>query len=240
MIFFVFAALGIITCALFLKERIRQASVKALIFKTLTSLLFVSLGAAAAYENMSTEMSSYPLFIVLSLVFGLTGDVWLDLKWIYPNDNSVYTFAGFVSFLTEHVLLVLGVILHFADFSRPLYLIVPVILSVAVAAGTLIMEKPMKMKYGEFKTVLFIYGIMLSMTVFVSGSLAIMNGFNSRTLNILFAGSVSFFISDLILSGTYFGEGKRRPADVIANHVTYYIGQFLIAGSLLLPMIEHI
>ena len=39
---------------------------------------------------------------------------------------------------------------------------------------------------------------------------------------------------DLILSGTYFGEGKNRPVDIVTNHVTYYIAQFVIAGSLLL------
>ena len=53
------------------------------------------------------------------------------------------------------------------------------------------------------------------------------------TLNLLFIGLIFFLISDLILSGTYFGEGKNRPVDVVTNHVTYYVGQFLIALSLL-------
>ncbi len=53
------------------------------------------------------------------------------------------------------------------------------------------------------------------------------------TLNFMFAGGIFFLISDLILSGTYFGEGKNRPVDIIINHVTYYIAQFLIASSLL-------
>ena len=39
-------------------------------------------------------------------------------------------------------------------------------------------------------------------------------------------------ISDLILSGTYFGEGKDRPVDVITNHAAYYIAQFIIATSI--------
>ena len=53
------------------------------------------------------------------------------------------------------------------------------------------------------------------------------------TLTLMFAGLVLFLVSDLILSGTYFGEGKNRPVDVVSNHVTYYFGQFLIALSLL-------
>ena len=48
----------------------------------------------------------------------------------------------------------------------------------------------------------------------------------------LFVGGVFFLISDLILSGTYFGEGKDRPVDIVTNHMTYYIAQYLIALSI--------
>ena len=44
---------------------------------------------------------------------------------------------------------------------------------------------------------------------------------------------VFFIISDLILSGTYFGEGKNRPVDIITNHATYYLAQFIIASAIL-------
>ena len=59
-----------------------------------------------------------------------------------------------------------------------------------------------------------------------------MNHFDVMTLNIMFVGLVFFLISDLILSGTYFGEGKDRPVDVITNHAAYYIAQFIIATSI--------
>ena len=49
----------------------------------------------------------------------------------------------------------------------------------------------------------------------------------------MFIGGVFFAISDLILSGTYFSTGKDRPVDVITNHATYYIAQFIIASSIL-------
>lgn len=35
-----------------------------------------------------------------------------------------------------------------------------------------------------------------------------------------------------ILFGTYFSTGKDRPVDVITNHATYYIAQFIIATSI--------
>ena len=43
-----------------------------------------------------------------------------------------------------------------------------------------------------------------------------------------------FAASDLILGGTYFGQGHNRPGDVIANHTLYYAAQFLIAVSAVL------
>jgi len=45
----------------------------------------------------------------------------------------------------------------------------------------------------------------------------------------MFAGGLLFTISDLILSGTYFGKGKERPVDIITNSVSYYAAQFVIA-----------
>ena len=50
---------------------------------------------------------------------------------------------------------------------------------------------------------------------------------------LIFIGGVLFVISDLILSGTYFGVGKNRPVDIITNHVSYYLAQFVIASSIL-------
>ena len=39
-------------------------------------------------------------------------------------------------------------------------------------------------------------------------------------------------VSDLILSGTYFGVGKERPVDLALNYLSYYPAQFLIASAL--------
>ena len=75
-------------------------------------------------------------------------------------------------------------------------------------------------------------GIIFS-TVLLSGSLALSMGWQNPTLNLFFAGGVLFALSDLVLSGTYFGVGKERPVDIISNNILYYGGQFLIAYSLL-------
>ena len=91
----------------------------------------------------------------------------------------------------------------------------------------------MKLHYGKMKGIVIGYGVLLFSTVLLSGSLAMANGWQNPTLNLFFAGGVLFALSDLVLSGTYFGVGKERPVDIISNYILYYGGQFLIAYSLL-------
>jgi hypothetical protein len=76
-------------------------------------------------------------------------------------------------------------------------------------------------------------GARLFATVPVSGVLALLHAWRATTLDLFFGGAVLFAVSDLILSGTYFGRGKERPVDLLLNYLTYYPAQFLIAWSLL-------
>ena len=62
--------------------------------------------------------------------------------------------------------------------------------------------------------------------------MSLLNGFKNACCVMMFVASIFFAVSDFILSGTYFGEGKSRPVDIITNHATYYIAQYLIALSL--------
>ena len=96
----------------------------------------------------------------------------------------------------------------------------------------MILEKPMKLSYGRMRPVVMVYGLLLFSTVAVSGALLLDH--REPALCCIFIGSVMFAISDLILSGTFFGEGKDRPIDIIGNYIFYYGGQFLIAYSLVL------
>ena len=92
----------------------------------------------------------------------------------------------------------------------------------------------MKVKYAKYKTIVVLYSFILSLMMGISGSLAIMYSFKNVTLNLMFIGGTLFTLSDLILSGTYFGSGKDKPIHLVSNIVIYYIAQFLIAYSVLL------
>ncbi|MBQ8210388.1 MAG: hypothetical protein IJZ35_07405 [Clostridia bacterium] len=233
MLFFILLGLGIISCVVFNYLRVKEGAIKALLVKGFTSVLFVSCGAVAAAGNLDSENIMFALFVIVGLVFGLMGDIWLDLKWMCPDDNETYTFAGFGAFMIGHLVYISGLLTFYADFSKPLHIVVPAVLAAVMAAVVILLEKPQKLNYGRFKAITAVYGFVLIFMTLLSGSLAFMNGFDNMVLNFMFAGGVFFLISDLILSGTYFGEGKNRPVDIVTNHATYYIAQFLIASSLL-------
>ena len=233
MLYFIILALGIIATISFLVIRVKTGGVKAALIKALASTLFVGTSCAAAMTVLGSDKFSFAILVVMGLVLGLMGDIWLDLKWVYPGDNDIFTFAGFGAFMIGHFLFIAGLFKNYVDFSQPMYIVVPALLALALGVGVVILEKPMKMVYGKFKAITGVYGFVLAFMTFLSGSLAIMNGFKEMTLNFMFAGGVFFLISDLILSGTYFGEGKRRPVDIVTNHTAYYIAQFVIASAVL-------
>ena len=245
-------ACGAIALALFLRERLRGHTLRAALAKSVVSAIFVGLGCCAWFHSIWAFMDThldFPFlgaFVVPGLVFGLMGDIWLDLKFVYPSDDAPLTYAGFAAFGVGHILYQLGLILQyyvrgvlrsgltvqFVGPGKPGFVLVPMGLAVVLTFGNVLMEKPMKLRYGQLKPVVIAYGFLLFFTVLLSGSLALMHGWSETSLNVFFVGSILFALSDLILSGTYFGEGKDRPADVVLNHVSYYAAQFLIAFSL--------
>ena len=218
----VLLALGAVALAVYIPEKIKGYTVKAVLKKSIVSLLFIAVAVAAGAHTRLAQ------FVILGLVCGLLGDIWLDLKYVYPQHDDIYTYAGFAVFGLGHILYVTGLIIRYGG---GLFLIASFALSVVGAIGNDLMgTKVMKLKFGKMRPVVLVYAFLLFCTVFVSGGLLLKNG--GTTLLLFFIGSILFAASDLILSGTYFGEGKERPVDLISNYVCYYAAQFLIAYSL--------
>lgn len=231
-LFYAFLVLGLISLIVFLKMRVKESTVKAAMVKSFTSVFFIATAVAATAVSGGADIV-YSFLIIMGLLFGLLGDIWLDLKWVYPKDNDTYTFAGFLAFAVGHILFLTGLISKFATTDTWLYVVIPIVASIVISLGNVMLEKPMKMKYGKFKLITFIYGAILFSMTLVSLGLSIATGFSEMTVVFMFIGGVLFLLSDLILSGTYFGEGKDRPIDIILNHVLYYVAQFVIAASLI-------
>ena len=229
-----FPILGAVCLWHFLKNRLEHPSGRSLLWKTFASVCFLAVAFAGVWENaLSGERTEYSLLITAGLFFGLLGDIWLDLKWNCPEENDRYTFAGFWCFLAGHICFLTAMIrfggVPFKAMDIAIPLILAAVLGVAVGAG----GKLLSLDYGRFKRITMLYGAVLIATTLVSGRFVLLTRFEDTSFLLFFAGAVLFLISDLILSGTYFGKGKDRPSDIILNHLFYYAAQFLIAFSII-------
>lgn len=226
-------ACGAVLLYVYIREKIRAYSVKAVLLKTAVSVLFVTLGVYGAWLSaLKGSVSLLCPFVLLGLLFGLLGDIWLDLKYVFPEEDAPFTYAGFCVFGVGHILYILGMLLTYCPSGKPMTVIAPVLLALVLSVGNAVLEKPMKLNYGKFKPVVIAYGVVLFAMVLIAGSLALDYGWKNAPLNLIFIGGVFFALSDLILSGTYFGKGKERPVDLALNYITYYAAQFLIASAL--------
>lgn len=225
----VILAFGVLFLTLFLCEKIRQYSVKETMLKAITSVLFISLATYGWYHSGGSKLAP---FVIVALIFGLLGDIWLDFKYAYPNDSKIFTYAGFASFAVGHVLFIIGLYLTYYESGHFLYVLIPLLMGVVMGVVTLLIANPLKLRYGQYKKTVFFYSVLLFSMFFSAGSMLILHHWHSTTLIMFTIGGGLFAISDLILSGTYFGEDKERPIDIISNAATYYAAQFIIAFSL--------
>ena len=231
---------------LFLAYRTDAPSKKALVFKILTSLSFLAISGTAAVTGTAMELPHnghpagfprdlvWPWLIFAGQFLGLLGDIWLDLKFIRPEKDRPYTNAGFVSFGLGHILFVEALLYVYRGADLLRWVLVPALFAAAFGVVLLPLGKKLGMDFGAFRGITVVYGMLLCFLMLFACGLLIKSGFSDRRLWLFSAGTVLFAASDLILGGTYFGQGHDRPGDVIANHTLYYAAQFLIAVSAVL------
>ncbi len=88
------------------------------------------------------------------------------------------------------------------------------------------------MRYGKFKWIVFLYSLTLSMTMTMAMVTAVITHFQTMWV-VMSVGGLLFLLSDLVLSGMYFGEGKNTKFNVVLNHSLYYAAQFIMAATVL-------
>lgn len=226
-------ALGAVFLVLFILKCKNERSVGGVFLKNAVSIFFILTAAVGLIQNPSRV--EYGTLILVGLAFGMLGDIYLDQKWVYPNDMKKYLYAGFVSFGIGHLFYIPAMVR--AAGIELKWLLIPAAAGLVVAVGNLLLEKPMKQNFGEYKAIVTVYGFILAFMAATAVTCAVLTG--EKTFVVFAAGGVFFLLSDLILSPMYFGEGKNTPMNFILNHVTYYLGQYLIAFSVsLLPALE--
>ena len=87
MIFYICLALGLISLVVFLAQRKPEVTLKVLLFKTVTSVLFILTAFSAFYANENCNKILALLFFA-GAVCGLLGDIWLDAKYIFKSEEK--------------------------------------------------------------------------------------------------------------------------------------------------------
>ncbi|MEG1256839.1 lysoplasmalogenase [Clostridium sp.] len=195
------------------------------IFKTTTSILFILISISS--YAISHENFNYFIFILLALIMSLSGDVFLA----FTNGNISSTNKPFIfgvgSFSIAHIFFSIAfIVLVPISTSHMLLFLVLSIISIIVLKSV----KGFSFK-GTFPLVAA-YSIIISFMV--SRAFAILPLFETNNLGtiLIAVGTTLFFLSDLILSFVYFYK-KCPPYMSTLNLLTYYIGQGLIALSLI-------
>jgi len=226
-----------IFCILFLRNMVdpfKRANPETVYLKILTSSCFVIVGIAMSCCR--TYISNFCLFLISGAFASLIGDFLLGLRYVDIERRNSYTRGGFIAFMIGHFLYITYNIIRFGSvlFNHLMITIVFLLLALVLGLAVGRCDRLLGMTYGDFKFLVTIYSIIILASTFLGFEIAILKKFNSLLANFFAVGASFFLISDLILSGTYFGQGKDRPVDLISNHIFYFTGQFLIGLALLL------
>ncbi len=228
MLFWIVFSLCVAVTVFFTIKRTEKVKYSDLAVKVATSSLFVATGIAAIISNPEVNLT-FALMVVMGGVFGVLGDVFIELKWLQKEGNDTFFNLGFVTFMIQHVILVAAVFIHYPMNFVNVLICLTAPLAVLVLSGGL--AKIFKMEMGKFKVIANAYGALASMTFSVA--FMTMQNYGMELSQILFfTGGILFFASDLILSQIFFVKGKCTRLRVILNHITYYGAQILIASSL--------
>ncbi len=229
---YVFLIIGVIITVMFLTKRTAKVTLNVAFLKCAASMCFILTGLFAFVGNDNCPRIVGAL-VAVGAVWGMLGDIALDLKYVFKKYEKSYTNAGFISFLIGHIFYIAA--MYFAFGFNKLALIFGAVCSVIAFTFVFYSEPLLKIKYGDYKLITVFYMAVLGAVTGVAIGYAISSGYKlSQTL--LNAGFMLFLASDAVLSGLYFSldeKKKTKRSSIVLNHILYYSAQFCIAISLL-------
>ena len=215
---YILIPLCLILAGVFLWMEKQEKFVPAVILKGLASLCFVLLGLLA---SPGTQMAK---LIVTGLILGCVADVMLNLRWVFKEKGQLIFLVGILVFLSGHVFY-LAAILQICT-SKLLCILIGIVLTALLMVW--IFKRITAKKAFKIFGVFYIGAIMILNCVAIGNLIASPNAFNG----IFAAGAVLFLVSDIVLILNTFGSETKLSLR-ITNIGLYYIGQLLIALSLL-------
>ncbi len=232
----------IVCVVAFLVVRVKQTGVKAVLLKTISSLIFTIIACVAI--AIKPENLNYGIFFLIGMVFCVVGDIWLDLKYVHKDYDEPYTFTGIASFMISHIFYVIGILLAYPEYI-PWQIALAIFSALSVSIIERLISKKTGFDYGKLKGLTFVYSVVIMLTVTFAlnavnafGWLPVLAGAEMPPVMPKFLamnmGTVIFALSDLALSIAFLKKGGNTKINVVIIHITYYVAQYLLALSILL------
>ena len=221
-------ALGAIFTTIFIYGKLTNYSWRTTMFKTIDSLLFLSLGIYLFFYKGQPNIG---IFIILGLTFGLLGDVALAFKRIAKDKDKFFTLLGMTFFIIGHIFYTTGLFVNYYVPGNVIHIIIPLVAALLIALSIVFVELKLKFKLGGFKYFGIVYFTALFSVSMSCLSLNILHHFQSTFLVLMLVGALIFASSDILLTRTYFKENCPKGF-LISTSITYYLAQFLIAFTL--------
>lgn len=230
-LYWILVALGFVLLLWYIHEKCKAYTPKAVILKSLVSALFMMVGILVAYRiPPAIPVRPLAFFIVAGCVFGLLGDIFLDLKFVHRSAETIYTYAGFCVFFTMHAIIMVGLIKYFGVVVNFWWTAIPILAGILIGIVNVLIGPAMKLDYTGYKEITMAYGGILIGATALCLSYCIATGFKNPFMIIMLIGYILFTASDLILSQTYFA-GKEGKFFLAANYATYYSAMFIFASA---------
>ena len=196
-----------------------------LIAKTCGALTFVCLGILAFYLSKPTnENLSYGLAVIIALVLGMLGDIFLCLDGSNsnPKRKNLITSIGVLFFFLGHICYMINMLTL-----QPLKIyLLPTILVFPLIYIILCITKVLNSGLAQ-NILLTIYFLALNIILVCAINLVIIYGATAFTMLLLFA-SILFISSDTVLGLSWFAPKIKFPK----NHDYYIILSYFAAQCL--------
>ena len=223
--FFLIVLLGCALDAAFIVCEFKKKFLPAVVLKGLASCVFVLLGFLCFANSVDTHFGS---LVIAGLICGAIGDVLLNLRLLLKESAAQKIFLlGIAVFMAGHILYVIALI---GRDPGALYIALPLCAVLSAVALTLILKNVDADKKFKIFGGVYIAVVLLMMSTAISLLIRHPENISSTVFTV---GAVLFAASDIILIFHLFGRKKIKVFRAI-NLSAYYIGQLLIAASLLL------
>lgn len=200
-------------------------TLKKTIAKSLASLCFVVSGAIA----YSTNPTSTSTLILCALVAGLIGDVLLGYRSKNEKVQMALDAGGMLAFIAGHVLFITAFLLRTSGFCYPLLAIIiglPIIVVILFKAKLLTSDKPIMAVGALLYAAVAGTFLASACNLYIEGA--------TKVTEMILAGTVLFATSDLILAFLNYNKTVNRTVVFPFVLLFYYVGQNLIALSMMI------